>query len=53
MSDIFEEDVFKIMQSIDILKAPGTDNLSGKFVIERAEILAEPISEICKSVRYL
>ena len=50
LSDIFEEDVFKITQSIDILKAPGTDNLSGKFLIERAEILAEPISEICKSV---
>ena len=35
------------MQSIEVSKASDTDNLSGKFLEDRAEILAKPISEIC------
>ena len=42
-----EEEVFKMMQNIDISKAAGIDNLSGKFLKDGAEILAKPLSEIC------
>ena len=42
-----EEDAFKITQNIDIFKAGGTDNRSGKFLKDGAEILAKPLSEIC------
>ena len=35
------------MQNIDISKAAGIDNLSGKFLKAGAEILAKPPSEIC------
>ena len=35
------------MQNIDISKAAGTDNLSGKFLKDGAGILAKPLSEIC------
>ena len=42
-----EEGVFKIIQNIDISKAAGIDNLSGKFLKDGAEILAKPLSEIC------
>ena len=42
-----QEEVFKIIQNIDISKAAGIDNLSGKFLKDGAEILAKPLSEIC------
>ena len=42
-----QAEVFKIIQNIDILKAAGIDNLSGKCLKDRAEILAKPLSEIC------
>ena len=42
-----QEEVFKIIQNIDISKAAGIDNLSGKFLKAGAEILAKPPSEIC------
>ena len=45
LSDISE--VFKIMQDINILKAAGINNLSGKCLKDGAEILAKPLSEIC------
>ena len=35
------------MQNIDISKAAGIDNLSGKFLKDGAGILAKPLSEIC------
>ena len=35
------------MQNIDISKAAGIDNLSAKFLKDRAEILAKPLSEVC------
>ena len=41
-----EEEVFKIIQNIDILKTAGIDNLSGKYLKEGAEILAKPLIEI-------
>ena len=42
-----QEEVFKIIQNIDISKAAGIDNLSGKFLKAGAEILAKPPNEIC------
>ena len=47
LSDTSEEEVFKIMQGIDISKAAGIDNLSGKFLKDGTEILAKPLNEIC------
>ena len=41
------EEVFKIIQNIDISKAAGIDNLSGKFLKDGAEVLAKPLNEIC------
>ena len=41
LSDTSEEKVFKIMQNIDISKAAGIDNLSGRFLKDGAEILAK------------
>ena len=46
-SNTSEEEVFKIMERIDTLKAAGIDNLSGKFLKDGVEILAKPLSEIC------
>ena len=41
-----QEEVFKMIQNIDILKAAGIDNLSRNFLKDGAEILAKPLSEI-------
>ena len=38
---------FEIIQTIDILKAAGIDNHSGKLLKDRAELSAKTISEIC------
>ena len=42
-----EEEVFKTIQNINISKAAGINNISGKFLKDGAEILAKPLSEIC------
>ena len=47
LSATFEEEDFKIMQNIAISKPAGIDNLSGKCLKDRAEILARPLSKIC------
>ena len=47
LSDTSKEEVFKIMQNIDILETADIDNLSEKFLKYRAEILTKPIIEIC------
>ena len=41
-----QEQVYKIIQNMDISKAAGIDNLSGKFLKDGVEILAKPLSEI-------
>ena len=46
LSATFEEEDFKIMQNIAISKPAGIDNLSGKCLKDRAEILARPLSKI-------
>ena len=47
LSHTFEEEVFKIMQNIDIAKVVAIDNLSRKYLKDRAEILTKPLGEIC------
>ena len=47
LSDTSKNKGFKIMQNMDVSKAVGIDNLSGKFLKDGAEILAKPLSEIC------
>ena len=42
-----EEEVFKTIKNINISKAAGINNISGKFLKDGAEILAKPLSEIC------
>ena len=39
--------VFEIMEKIEISKAAGIDELSGRFLKDGSEILSKPISEIC------
>ena len=46
MSITSQEEVFKIMQNIDISEAAGIDNVSGTFLKDGPEILAKPLSEI-------
>ena len=41
------EEVFKIIQNIDILRAAAIDNLSGKLLKDGAENLAKLLCEIC------
>ena len=44
---VSEETVLKLLQDLDENKAAGLDNLSGKFLKDRATVLAKPISQIC------
>ena len=44
---IQEETVLKILQSLDIEKSAGIDNISGKFLKDGAEFLSRPLTEIC------
>ena len=46
MCDTSEEELFKIMQNINISKAAKIDDLSGKFLKDEAGILAKPKSKI-------
>ena len=41
LSDSSEDEVFKIIQNIHILKVARVDNFSGKFLKDRAEILVK------------
>ena len=47
MNGTSEEEIFKIMQNIVILKATGINNLSGKCLKDGTEVLAIPLNEIC------
>ena len=47
MNDTSEEEVFKIMQNIVILKGAGISSLSGKCLKDGTEVPAIPLSEIC------
>ena len=48
-----EDRVLQLLKDVNIDKAAGIDNLSGKFLKERTNILAKPISELCNlSIKY-
>ena len=48
-----EDFILQLLKDMDIDKATGIDNLSGKFLKDEASILAKPISEICDhSIKY-
>ena len=52
-SSVTEDFVLKLLKDMNIDKAAGTDNLSGKFLKDGANILAKPISKICHlSIKY-
>ena len=52
-SFVTEDLVLKFLKDMNIDKAAGIDNLSGKFLKDAANILAKPISEICNlSIKY-
>ena len=42
-----EETILKLLKVMDENKAAGLDNLSSKFLKDRAIVLAEPVSQIC------
>ena len=42
-----EDIVLKLFKSIDISKAAGVSSLPGRFLKDRAVILAKPVTEIC------
>ena len=39
--------MIKLLKNIEVTKAAGIDQISGKFVKDGAEILEKPISELC------
>ena len=46
-SNVTEDFVLQLLKDMNIDKAAGIDNLSGKFLKDGANILAKPISKIC------
>ena len=52
-SIVTENYVLKLLVDMNIDKAAGIDNISGKFLKDGAIVLAKPISEICNlSIKY-
>ena len=50
---VSEETILKLLQDLDENKAPGLDNLSGKFLKDEATVLPKPVSQICNlSIKY-
>ena len=48
-----EDHVLQLLKGVNVDKAAGIDNLSGKFLKDGANILAKPISELCNlSIKY-
>ena len=39
--------LFNILKNVEVTKAAGIDQISGKFLKDGAQILAKPISELC------
>ena len=44
---VSQESILKTLKNLDINKASGIDNITGKFLRDGAKILALPISQIC------
>ena len=52
-SNVTEDHVLQLLKDMNVDKAAGIDNLSGKFLKDGANILAKPISELCNlSIKY-
>ena len=47
-SNVTEDHVLQLLKDMNVDKAAGIDHLSGKFLKDGANILAKPISELCK-----
>ena len=47
MDSLTEGYLFNILKNVEVTKAAGTDQISGKFLKDRARILAKPIIELC------
>ena len=53
-SNVTEDHVLQLLKDMNVDKAAGIDNLSGKFLKDGANILAKPISELRNlSIKYL
>ena len=39
--------VFKLLKNVELNKAAGMDNISGRFLKDGADILAIPVTQIC------
>ena len=50
-SNVPEDFILKLLKDMNIDKAAGIDNLSGKFLKDEANILAKPISKIIRIFR--
>ena len=52
-SDVTEDFVLKLLKDMNINKATGINNLSGKILKDAPNILAKTISKICNiSIKY-
>ena len=53
LANVSEDLILKLLKNINVNKAAGIDNLSGRFLKDGADVLAKPISEICNlSIKY-
>ena len=50
-SNVSEEDVKKILLSLDTSKAAGMDQITGKFLSDGAEVLALPLGNANLSIK--
>ena len=46
-SNVNEDLALQLLKDMNIDKAAGIDNLSGKFLKDGANVLVKPISELC------
>ena len=46
-SPTLEDDILKLLKDTNPEKAPGIENLSGRFLKDGAVVLASPISKLC------
>ena len=47
LDSITEGYLFNVLKNVEVTKAAGLDQISGKFLKDGARILAKPISELC------
>ena len=47
LATVSENTILNILKNTNVSKAAGLDNLSGRFLKDGAEVLAEPITDLC------